>query len=371
MTYPIVDTGQDVCYDNNQIINPPGPGERFYGQDAQYDGNQPSYQDNGDGTVTDLVTGLTWEQVPPTSHFTWNDAAAYAEGLILGGHDDWRLPTIKELYSLTNFNGDIHTYTPYINTQYFTFYYPDTSQGYREIDAQYWTSSHYTGLTMNNDSSVFGYNFADGRIKSYPVNTNGGPAGTCYVRCVRGPQTYGVNDFADNGDGTVTDRATGLTWMKDDSVTTMNWEDALAYAESLEYAGYTDWRLPNTKELQSIVDYTHSPNAVDAANRGPAIDSIFNLTETESWFWTSTTHNDNGFGVYVCFGRALAYDSRTGQFTIDAHGAGAQRSDPKAGDPSRYPTGLGPQADQIRVYNYVRCVRGGLGLSSVPDWTLY
>ena len=93
------------------------------------------------------------------------------------------------------------------------------------------------------------------------------------------------------------------------------------------------------------------------AYRSVAIDPIFDLTETESWFGTSTTHNDNRFGIYICFGQALAYDKATGKFTINAHGAGAQRSDPKSGDPADYPEGLGPQRDQIRIYNYVRCVR--------------
>jgi hypothetical protein len=44
---------------------------------------------------------------------------------------------------------------------------------------------------------------------------------------------------------------------------------------------------------------------------------------------------------------------------MDVHGAGAQRSDPKSGDPGQYPTGHGPQGDAIRINNYVRCVRGG------------
>ena len=47
---------------------------------------------------------------------------------------------------------------------------------------------------------------------------------------------------------------------------------------------------------------------------------------------------------------------------VDVHGAGAQRSDPKAGDPGMFPHGRGPQGDVIRIYNYVRCVRGGEGL---------
>ena len=51
-----------------------------------------------------------------------------------------------------------------------------------------------------------------------------------YVRYVRGNPAYGKNDFHDNGDGTITDRATGLMWQKADSGKGMNWEPALAYA---------------------------------------------------------------------------------------------------------------------------------------------
>jgi hypothetical protein len=53
-------------------------------------------------------------------------------------------------------------------------------------------------------------------------------------------------------------------------------------------------------------------------------------------------------------------DPRSGQYRLmDFHGAGSQRSDPKVGDPSQFPRGRGPQGDAIRIYNLVRCVRGG------------
>jgi hypothetical protein len=61
-SYTVVDTGQTKCYDNYREIAPPGPGQPFYGQDAQHQGNPPAYRDNGDGTVTDLNTGLMWVQ---------------------------------------------------------------------------------------------------------------------------------------------------------------------------------------------------------------------------------------------------------------------------------------------------------------------
>lgn len=356
-TYPVIDTGQSRCYNDTTEITCSQPGEVFYGQDAQYDGIQMSYQDNGDGTVADLKTGLMWQKTPPNERYTWDEAAAYAENLELAGYDDWRIPTIKELYSLAAFYGNINTLTPYINIEYFDFEYPNTSQGYRIIDAQYWSSNKYVGTTMYGDWSAFGFNFADGRIKSYPTGESGGPTAALHIRCVRGGNGYGKNSFVDNADNTITDRATGLMWMKSDSGTTMIWKEALNYAENLNYAGYSDWRLPNTKELQSIVDYTRAPDAVDPNFRSAAIDPIFDITETESWFWTSTTHNDNKFGIYICFGRAGSELLLPDGSQVNAHGAGAQRSDPKSGNPADYPYGLGPQKDEIRIYNYVRCVR--------------
>ncbi len=56
-TYKIVDTNQSVCYDSINEITAPNPGADFYGQDAQFTGYQPSYTDNGNGTITDNVTG--------------------------------------------------------------------------------------------------------------------------------------------------------------------------------------------------------------------------------------------------------------------------------------------------------------------------
>ncbi|MCP4600334.1 MAG: DUF1566 domain-containing protein [Proteobacteria bacterium] len=357
-SYVIVHTGVDKCYGTGKNeISCPSKGQDYYGQDAQYVTNSPSYQDNGDGTITDLNTALMWQKTPPDDLYTWSNAGKYCEDLNLGGNDDWWLPTMKQLYSLTVFYGNFKNSIPYIDTDYFDFEYPDPSTGLRDMDAQYWSSNKYVGTTMRGDKSAFGFNFADGRIKSYPTGQGGGPTKSTYIRCVRGKEGYGENDFKDNGDGTITDSATGLMWMKADSGMTMKWGDALSYAENLVSAGYDDWRLPNTKELQSIVDYTHAPDATDQSASGPAIDPIFSLTETESWFWTSTTHNDNGFGIYVCIGQASAYNSNTGEFTVNAHGAGAQRSDPKRGEPTDYPQGLGPQKDQIRVYNYARAVR--------------
>ncbi len=367
LSYPIVDTDQAFCYDDLSSGACPNEGEAYFGQDAQYVGNAPRYQDNGDGTVFDLVTGLMWQQ-DPGEKMTYDQAVAGASGFNLAGYSDWRLPSIKELYSLIQFDGldpsgpNNSTLVPFIDTDYFAFEYGDESAGERIIDSQWATSSVYTGTVFGGQQAMFGVNFADGRIKGYPTGSGRGPSKTYFVIYVRGNTSYGINNFSDNGNGTVTDHATGLTWTQNDSGAGMNWSSALNYCEGLDYAGVSDWRLPNAKELQSIVDYSRSPDATNSA----AIDPVFNVSTITNeagrtdypFFWSSTTHADQvsgGNAAYVAFGRALGYMNSQ---WMDVHGAGAQRSDPKTGSASDYPTGHGPQGDAMRVDNYVRCVTG-------------
>jgi hypothetical protein len=370
LPYPIVDTGQDACYDAQGQIAPPAEGQPFYGQDAQYAGRAPQYRDNGDGTVSDLVTGLCWQQ-DPGPKVAFDQAVAGAAGFRLAGYTDWRLPSIKELYSLIDFRGtgafDAGNARPYIDTSAFVFHWGDPAAGERPIDSQYVSATQYVSTTMGGNPTVFGVNFADGRIKGYPQRKG------FYCLYVRGNPAYGQNAFVDSGDGTITDGATGLTWMRDDSGIIgagpygsgrLTWQQALEWAEGLVYAGQSDWRLPNAKELQSIVDYTRSPATSDS----PASDPVFRcsvLTGGNGWrdwgyYWSSTTHLDGprpgGAACYVAFGRAWGH---MGNGWVDVHGAGAQRSDPKEGDPAWFPQGRGPQGDEIRIGNLVRCVRGG------------
>ncbi|MHC4244740.1 MAG: Lcl C-terminal domain-containing protein, partial [Planctomycetota bacterium] len=237
------------------------------------------------------------------------------------------------------------------------------------IDAQYWSSTQYLGTTMNGNATVFGFNFADGRIKGYPRDI--GPRGQPmeqFVRYVRGNSDYGVNNFVDNGDGTITDNSTGLMWSQSDSGEGMDWEDALAWVQQRNeenYLGYNDWRLPNAKELQSIVDYTCSPATTNSAAIAPVfeISSIIDERGETNYpfYWTGTTHVSTAIGgdaaVYIAFGKALGYWMNS---WMDVHGAGAQRSDPKSGNSGDYPQGRGPQGDAIRINNFVRCVRDAI-----------
>ena len=423
--YPVVGTGQSKCYDDRNEIPPPQPGQPFYGQDAQQQKPQASYALNADGlAVRDNSTGLTWQRSPDTNgdgKLDRSDKLTLAQARALpaklnaaksGGFDDWRLPSIKELYSLFDARGtdpsgpsnaDTSALTPFIDTKFFQFAYGDTGKGERIIDSQYASSTKYVGKGARGFDKLFGVNFADGRIKGYDLMMpGGGVEKTFFVQCVRGNPGYGNNDFRDNGDRTVTDRATGLTWSQADSGTGMDWQSALAWVQKKnaeKFLGHDDWRLPNAKELQSIVDYTRSPDTTHSA----AIAPVFQCTAITNedgkadfpFYWSATTHaglHGGGAAIYVAFGQAAGWMSPrafaggppqerlggpgpgfppgpqpqqgndTGPYHfVDVHGSGSQRSDPKSGDPAMFPHGRGPQGDVIRINNFVRVVRDGPG----------
>ena len=181
--YPIVGTHQSTFYNNTTETTVQAPGNDFYGQNANYPGNDPSYLNNGDGTVTDLTTGLMWQQSfdhNGDGSIDYDDKLTYEEilrlvenGVSHAGHNDWRLPSIKEMYSLILFSGkdldpsstSTTALTPFIDNQTFAFAYGDLNAGERLIDMQCATTTVYVSDEVS--EMVFGVNFADGRIKGY------------------------------------------------------------------------------------------------------------------------------------------------------------------------------------------------------------
>jgi len=348
VTSKVPDTQQGSCFNTGAKTDCPAEGHQLYGQDANYHGAEPSYTDNADGSVTDNITGLLWEKAHHPKRIGYYDAKRYCKNLNLGGRRDWRLPTIKELFSLSDFRGSENRRF-YID-DVFDFAEPDASilQNDRfasthrtSMMGQTWSSTIYTGVHYGRPGveAAFFYNFLDGHIKQAPTQ---GRAMGLFYRCASGPE-WGINDFHVKGDGTVTDRATDLMWQQVDDGRTRDWVEALQYCEGLTLAGYDDWRLPNVKELQTIVDYTKNDPALDQR--------YLQQTDKKAWFWSSTTHGDNiSMASYICFGKCVSAQG------IDTHGAGAQRSDPKTGDPNRWAS-LGGQEDDVRIKNAVRCVR--------------
>lgn len=336
--HSVIDTGQKGYYDaDGEEIEAPSATDAFYGQDAQYVGLAFSFLDNGDGTVTDQNSALIWQQSPSSTGYSWQEAVDYCDDLELAGSDDWRVPSLKELFSISDFSQG----WPYLDTAYF-----ELASGEVTKDEQFWSSDYYyVGTTHDGAASAFGVNHVTGHIKAYPAEVSGRFGN--HVRCVQG-DAYGVNSLIDNEDGTITDEATGLMWMQDDTGEAVDWEEALLTAENASDAGYDDWRLPNVKELQSIVDYS---------GLFPAIDTLFSCTPITNeagdadygYYWTSTSARFQEGGAYyyawyVAFGYAVNEDGE------DTHGAGAVRFDTKVEGGA-----LGEGGE--RYYNYVRLVR--------------
>jgi len=91
--------------------------------------------------------------------------------------------------------------------------------------------------------------------------------------------------FEDRGDGTILDRRTGLLWLKNGKSTlgAITWQEAGAFCDGLQYAGFTDWRLPTKEEFATIVD---------TANQSPALPmkSPFENVVTFLDYWTQSDH---------------------------------------------------------------------------------
>jgi hypothetical protein len=142
----------------------PGTGQTTVyatGDNGTYSNINPmSFTDNGDGTITDNVTGLMWQKQDNGTKMTWANALTYCTSLSLGGHADWRLPSRMNLITIVNYG----TLSPAINTTYF----PSTQSSF------YWPSTTYAGDT----TYAWIVYFLVGTV--YDLKTYTG-----YARCVR------------------------------------------------------------------------------------------------------------------------------------------------------------------------------------------
>jgi hypothetical protein len=239
------DTGQTTCYDNTHALQAsscPAVGDTFYGQDANYIDPPPaiSLTANGDSTVTDNNTGLIWQQgYYGEFEYLWQEAIDHCDTLSLAGTDSWRLPSRREMMTITDF-GRRH---PALDTDVFDN--PLTNP-------PYWTATSYAGAAsyawfVRSDLGSLGTD-----NKTFPDQIYWDASS----RCVLG-DPLPANSLSNNGDSTVSDSVTGLMWQDDygaDGNTTHTWDEALLYCENLSLAGHTDWKMPDIRELESLVD---------------------------------------------------------------------------------------------------------------------
>ncbi len=261
---------------NKSIAHVPDTGQTVsatavFGEDSDYTVRPPSFTDNGNGTVTDNVTGLMWQKTD-SGEMTWDTAVAGATALNLGGFTDWRLPTPMEAFSILN-----HDRNPALDPAVFAN--PATS-----VPQYWWTNDLYA-----NDATRVWVTNSGGGIGPHPKSETVSAGGTArfHARYVRGAKPTLSHNYANNLDGTITDLDAGLMWAQAPSATALNWNSAIQYAESLATAGYTDWRLPTVKELQSLVDITQATAATTAAAKSALNRTLFPAV-TPTAYWSST-----------------------------------------------------------------------------------
>ncbi len=262
------------------------------------------FTDNGNGTITDNMTGLVWLQdvgSSSSSYCKWANGITYCEDLTTGA-TDWRMPNVRELRSLVHY-GKSAPYTwlkeqgfSSINEGLYNYWSSTNCQG--SINA--WRVHFGTGYTNPLDRSQSAYVFSvrgdsnipkTGQTTMYSSNDDG-----TYQEGIIFPSTR----FRDNGDGTITDNMTGLMWLKDanNAGGSKMFSNALAYVADLNSGsesgncGYTDWRLPNVTELESVVHYGQSDQYTWLISQG------FSNVQN-GYYWSSTRDVTDADSVFV------------------------------------------------------------------------
>lgn len=280
LTGPVVTTTTTYANVNNRItayppelsslLRIPDTGQTNFsgvasGQDADYIICPPSFQDHGDGTVTDRVTGLMWQKTD-AGECTWDLAVSNATSVVAGGYTDWRLPTPTELFSMLD-----HRTNPALNALCF----PENPAG----AAGYWWTTDIYGT---NSALVWCANSGGG------IGPKSKMQAATHARYVRGGKPSNGHNYCNNGDGTVTDLDTGLMWQQVPS-SAATWGTALTNAENLGLAGFADWRLPNIKELQTLTDYTLANATASASAKACVNRVLFPMNTTPATaYWSST-----------------------------------------------------------------------------------
>ncbi len=286
LKYRIPATGQIISYTN------------ILGEDADNINNPISLTDNGNGTISDNNNLLMWQKVC-VGDFTIEQAQEYVRQLNLGGFTDWRLPSGQELLSINHFD---HI-NPAIDTTFFT----------KTIAEYWWTNERRADDT----SKVWAVN-AGGGIGAHPKIEALAAGGTkhFWVRAVRNlvSTTFSMPHFTDNVNGTITDNFTGLIWQKGIENKTFTWDSALMMANSFSLAGYSDWRLPTIKELQSLND----PQLVNPSFEKTAFSNLL-----VGDYWSATTlfnTPSKAWDINNQFGIVTQHDKTTREHVILVRG---------------------------------------------------
>lgn len=286
---PVPQTGQTLCYSSaGNVIPCTGTGQDG---DIKAGVTWPysRFNDNGNGTVNDNLTGLIWSKdanplvgpnecnydvgfnslVDAVNHIACLNANSYL------GYSDWSLPSGGELNSLV----DSSRSNPVLPVGHL---FNDVSQGY------YWSISGNRNLGMNSGGlSTLGFHVWGASV--WPVRRGELPNVLAPLPGAVLPSPR----YIDNGDGSVTDNLTGLTWLKNaNCFGPMTWNNALAKANTLlsgicnltDGSEAGDWHMPNRNEIWSHPDSALFSNYMS------------------DYYWSSTTVNYNPVSAFASLG---------------------------------------------------------------------
>ncbi len=215
--------------------------------------------------VTDHVSGLKWEDQPTIFEGNFSQAEAYCSNLELDGISDWRLPTNKELWYLADRNRSFPAMNPIFKNV------KNSSVDF------YWTNQHVT--LLGSETKYWGFR------SDYGFNNWLNYEDVHYIRCVEGKSLYENLEFKRNDNlNTVSDFLHNLMWQDNNETIQKSWSEAISYCENLEYAGYSNWRLPNIEELNSITDQQKTT--------GVFTNNVFQYTQSY-WYWSYTANSSN------------------------------------------------------------------------------
>ncbi|MBI5096612.1 MAG: DUF1566 domain-containing protein, partial [Nitrospirae bacterium] len=323
-------TGQTTCYDSTGAVIPC----TGTGQDGDIKAGapwpNPRFTDNGNGTVTDNLTGLMWTKdanlmytrdpsfdtedgIPGDGAVRWQKALDYVKKLNAEsylGYTDWRLSNIRELESLVN---DEQSPSLWLEAQGFSnvqslFYWSSTSDIGNASTAKVLFMAF--GETNINDKSYGGSPYNNYGNYVWPVRSGQSQSlgssiiqlprtgqTTCYdsagsmIPCAGTGQDGNIQAgvpwpdprFTISADGyCVTDNLTSLMWVSSPDSVLRTWQQTLDYANDFTLCGYSDWRLPNRKELYSLIDFSRYNPALPSSHP-------FGNIQGGSPYWSSTS----------------------------------------------------------------------------------
>lgn len=255
------------------------------GDDGELQKGLPKhFVDEGD-IIYEETKNIYWQNNAEIKTFRYNhsDAKLYCESLSLGGYNDWRLPTLYELQEIIDYSK-------------FNFAFDNSFQFNK--NGYIWSSTPCSVCAA----------------KSFAVAANSGEIhrfendNEFSVRCVRGNKYSKSKYHRDDTKKIVIDDIKKLMWQDgvnkgQNSENRRTLTEALDYCNNLDYAGYSDWRVPNVIELRSLFDFTNGSRAISLE---------FKMVGHENGlYWSSTTdaaNNNNVWTIDIYHGESETYD---------------------------------------------------------------